>query len=301
VPTNRHNPTSGLAIHQPVRLRSDTVDAQRAYSAEPPPWYSDESRPPGQRDPRYGERYPDDGRFGDGSRYGEGYTGAYTGEEQRFDTGEHAPDPRFEPAEADAERTGRPGRRRARGARSGIPLPDDGADETQGEPGQFRTEMLDRGQLRRPTGEVGPAAAPGSPVATGSPVAPMVPPHAGPTATVYQAGTSHTQPLSAPREAYRAKRSGVAALLGIVAVIVEILLLLKVVLDSATAHPVNTGGVLAGLFAMCGVPLVAVGLYGLATGAAIAGGPNIGRAWLRTPLAYLPVGLILIIAAGLAG
>jgi hypothetical protein len=43
-----------------------------------------------------------------------------------------------------------------------------------------------------------------------------------------------------------------------------------------------------------------LGLYGLATGAATAAGPQSGRAWLRTPLAYLPVGLILIIAAGLA-
>jgi hypothetical protein len=46
--------------------------------------------------------------------------------------------------------------------------------------------------------------------------------------------------------------------------------------------------------------MVIIGLNGLATGAATASGPQTGRAWLRTPLAYLPVGLILIIAAGLA-
>jgi hypothetical protein len=58
--------------------------------------------------------------------------------------------------------------------------------------------------------------------------------------------------------------------------------------------------VLGGIFAMCGTPLVTMGLYGLMTGAATAGGPHPGRAWLRTPLAYLPVGLALLIAAGLA-
>jgi len=253
------------------------VDAQRAYSAEPPPWYGDESRAPGQRDPRYGERYPDDPKYGDDARYGEeryreGYSGGYTGEQQRFANGEHGTDPRFDASDDDAERSARSGRRRARGARSGVPLPDE----------------------------------PSSPIATGSPVAPMVPPQVPSMSTVYQAGTSQTQPLpasqvSGPRDAYRARRPGVAALFGIVAVIVELLVLIKVVLGSMTAHPTNVGGLLAGLFAMCGVPLIAVGLYGLATGAAIAGGPNIARAWLRTPLAYLPVGLVLVLAAGLSG
>jgi hypothetical protein len=73
-----------------------------------------------------------------------------------------------------------------------------------------------------------------------------------------------------------------------------------VLFDSVAAHPVRTGGILGGLFALAGIPMAAVGLYGLATGAATAGGPVVGRAWLRTPLAYLPIGLILIIAAGLA-
>jgi len=158
----------------------------------------------------------------------------------------------------------------------------------------------------------GPASSPpvSSPSSPGSPAS--IPPLLGsPSSTVYQAGSTPTQVIpssaiptstvgGAPKEAYRARRSGIAGLLGTVAVVVEVLLLVKVLIDSVTVHPTNIGGVLAGVFALCGVPMIALGLYGLATGAAIAGGPNVGRAWLRTPLAYLPIGLILIVAAGLA-
>jgi hypothetical protein len=297
------------------------VDAQRPYSAEPPPWYNDRddaSRPPGQRDPRYGERYPEDRfgdetRYGDESRYGDDQRYPYESGEQRFD----ALDPRYDPADpartdpartdpartdpgrGDAEPGGRQSRGgRTHGPRSGLAMPADGTDPTQDEPGRYRTEMLDRGQLRRPgEGGAGPAM-PGSPAS--------MTPSVNPTSTVYQAGSSSTQALpaslsgGAPREAYRSRRSGIAVVIGLVAAIAEVLILLRVLANSMTAHPVNTSGVLAGVFAMCGIPLIAVGLYGLATGAAIASGPNVGRAWLRTPLAYLPIGLVLIFAAGLA-
>jgi hypothetical protein len=341
------------------------VDAQRPYSTEPPPWYNDrDEMPRGQRDPRYGDRYPDDARYGedarredqpyaDDSRYGDDqrYRDAYVGGYPGSDSGEHSfdvPDQRHDgeggrpDRSGDDERATRGGRR---GMRSGLELPEDEVDQTREESPRYRTEMLDRGALRRPadagdlgsppgglpsasgllapgsggapvnampTGPnpAGPASGPpvSSPAAPGSP-GPIPPQLGSPSSTVYQAGSTPTQAIpasampgsgGAPKEAYRARRSGIAGLLGTVAVVVEVLVLVKVLIDSVTAHPTNTGGVLAGVFALCGVPMVALGLYGLATGAAIAGGPNVGRAWLRTPLAYLPVGLILIIAAGLA-
>ena len=347
-PTNRHNPAAALAARVPGRLRSEIVDAQRPYSTEPPPWYNDRDEAPrGQRDSRYGDRYPDDPRYGDDARrddpqyaddarYGDDqrYRDAYVGGYPGTDSGEHSfdvPDQRYDgdggrpDRNGDDERSVRGGRR---GMRSGLELPEDESDQTREESPRYRTEMLDRDSLRRPAdpndlgappagmpaGASSPtAAASGPPVS--SPAAPSSPasiaPLLGsPSSTVYQAGSTPTQAIpsamsgstlgGAPKEAYRARRSGIAGLLGVVAVVVEVLVLIKVLSVSITAHPTNVGGVLAGLFALCGVPMIAFGLYGLATGAAIAGGPNVGRAWLRTPLAYLPIGLILIIAAGLA-
>jgi hypothetical protein len=98
---------------------------------------------------------------------------------------------------------------------------------------------------------------------------------------------------------YRTRRLGVAAILAVVALVAE-LMVLRVLLTGEFGHVVQPSAVLGGIFAMCGTPLVTMGLYGLLTGAATAGGPHPGRAWLRTPLAYLPVGLALLIAAGLA-
>jgi hypothetical protein len=96
---------------------------------------------------------------------------------------------------------------------------------------------------------------------------------------------------------YRARRAGIAGAIGGVAIVAE-LFLVRVLLSGEFGHLVAPGAVLAGVFAMTGIPLVAMGLYGLMTGAAAAGPPE--RAWLRTPLAYLPVGLALLIVAGLA-
>jgi hypothetical protein len=341
-PTNRHNPPSALAARVPGRLRSEIVDAQRPYSTEPPPWYNDRDEAPrGQRDQRYGDRYPDDARrddpqyaddarYADDQRYRDAYVGGYPG----TDSGEHSfdvPDQRYDGDGGRPDRNGeddRSGRGGRRGMRSGLELPEEETDQTREESPRYRTEMLDRDSLRRPADPndlgapltampgggsnpagtasgppVSPPATPGSPAS----IAPLL---GSPSSTVYQAGSTPTQAIpsamsgsnlgGAPKEAYRARRSGIAGLLGAVAVVVEVLVLIKVLIDSVTAHPTNAGGVLAGVFAMCGVPMIALGLYGLATGAAIASGPNVGRAWLRTPLAYLPIGLILIIAAGLA-
>jgi hypothetical protein len=177
---------------------------------------------------------------------------------------------------------------------------------------RYRTQPLDRGALH----QSGPL---------GSPAAPMpspAPPSLGPPMSTPPSGTPlSAPPLSAPPTSgapgspgpihaapavaaqpggavYRARRAGVAALLAAAAVLAEILLV-RVLLVAEFSSKGTPGGVLAGLFGLAGVPMVAMGLYGLVTGAASAG-PAPARLWLRLPLAYLPVGLILLIAAALA-
>ncbi len=147
----------------------------------------------------------------------------------------------------------------------------------------FQTEPLDRASLRRPPAPPPPPPGPSHGPAHG------VGPSAAPAASPEPAGGA----------IYRTRRAGTAALLVAVAVVAE-LMLVRIPFSAEFAHPVQPAGVLGGIFAMAGVPLATMGLYGLMTGAATAAGPNPGRAWLRTPLAYLPVGLLLIIAGALA-
>lgn len=164
----------------------------------------------------------------------------------------------------------------------------------------FRTEALDRGALRRPSAPsiAGFTNSSGEQLAAAP--AQTYPAHSRAQVSPGQQ-VSHGQPVSqsAPSVIYRPRRPGVAVLLALAGVVVEALLV-RVLLSGEFASTVSGRGVLGGLFAMAGVPMVVFGLYGLATGAATAGGPQVGRAWLRSPLAYLPIGLLLIIAAGLA-
>ena len=63
---------------------------------------------------------------------------------------------------------------------------------------------------------------------------------------------------------------------------------------------VGESAVLGPLLAMLAFPLLAIGMYGLSTGAATAVQFQGPRVWLRLPLAYLPIGIGLLIAAGTA-
>jgi hypothetical protein len=225
--------------------------------------------------------------------------------------------------------------RRRTGKRSGLDMPgqDITADtrlpepEPADEPRGYRAERLDRQALRRPTDGGQPDMRGVDPREPGAdPFGPdqvrAVEPQS-PPAGLQSAGTLHgrpqnpgsqqsvpemtsyaplqapTQSIQAPPAVYLSRRPGLATLLGTVAVIVE-LFLARVLVTAEFSHIVITNGVLGSVFAMAGTPLVAVGLYALAIGAAAAAGPNPGRAWLRTPLAYLPVGLILLFAAAIA-
>jgi hypothetical protein len=263
----RH-PGQALAGRVLRRLACLIVDGNRGYSGEQDNrWFPGESG--------YGQRYDEGQRYEEGSRYDDGVP-RYDDDRYRVPERRHAG---ADQSAADPLDT-----RTSIGPRSGVELPPYSSDAPfvpepafPAEPpptippsfppdpadplGEHHTQSIDRAALRRP----------GGPAPAGKP---------GPTV-------------------YRSRRVGAAGILGAAAVVVE-LLLVRVLLTGEFASTVVPGAVLGGLFAMTGVPLVAMGLYGLMTGAATAAGATPARAWLRTPLAYLPVGLALLVAAGLA-
>jgi hypothetical protein len=98
---------------------------------------------------------------------------------------------------------------------------------------------------------------------------------------------------------YRSKRPGVAALFWVPAAVLELPALLLLA-DATFADAASPSGVVAASCLIVALPLLAAGLYAVATGAVRAAGPNSIQAWLRPPVAYLTVGLLLFIAAGLA-
>lgn len=268
-----------------------------------------------------GQRWYDEGPYGDDSnRYGALDGGRYAQPEEFSPYADQPPAYNEQAPNAPMRRSRGPQQRR--GKRSGLVIPDvpgyddagttyegavfdapdqGGYDAPDLDDDPVRLTALDRQELRERSRERGVPSGPPAP-----------PPPAGP-GTVFHAPTTAIQAPAiqapaiqaqaaqvAPAATYRSRRPGVAALLALGGVVAE-LILIKVLLanlfDSTSAA---ISGTIGALFAIAGVPMVIIGLYGLATGAATASGPQTGRAWLRTPLAYLPVGLILIIAAGLA-
>jgi hypothetical protein len=132
----------------------------------------------------------------------------------------------------------------------------------------------------------------------------VMPPRPGPPpdepARRPPAGPPPGSPGPASDAVYRSRRPAAAVLFGLPAAILEIPALFLLA-DSAGGDGVAASGVVAASCLLLALPLAAYGLYAVATGAVRAAGPNSGQAWLRPPVAYLTVALVLFIAAGLAG
>ncbi|HET8684651.1 MAG TPA: hypothetical protein VFM54_22690 [Micromonosporaceae bacterium] len=98
---------------------------------------------------------------------------------------------------------------------------------------------------------------------------------------------------------YRTRRTTMAIPIWVGAALLA-LPVLRLLLDSAFGSPLSAAGVISGIFALIGLPLVAAGLYGVLTGALRMPDAPGALAWLRVPAVYLPIGLVLFLAAGLA-
>jgi hypothetical protein len=93
---------------------------------------------------------------------------------------------------------------------------------------------------------------------------------------------------------YRTRRPVSAVLIAIVTVLLLVPVVMLLVQVTFVDDPAVRGIIPAVLLTL-GLPLTGTGLYSLA-----AGGPAGREVWLRPPVAYLPVGLILLLAAGLS-
>jgi hypothetical protein len=99
---------------------------------------------------------------------------------------------------------------------------------------------------------------------------------------------------------YRTRRPVIAALLVVMAAAAELSVFRVLAHAVFGLKVIDASATLGGLFTMVGIPIFTVGLYALVTGAA-APVTRLGpRIWLRTPLIYIPIGLALFLAAGMA-
>ena len=133
------------------------------------------------------------------------------------------------------------------------------------------------------------AQADAAPVSSGPPA----------TASGYNDPTSLVPPVAAPdrsRDAVYGARRPVSAVLVAFVTIVLMVPVVRLLLQATFAHEADAGSIVPAVLLMLGLPLTGVGLFALAGG----GRPQSRDTWLRPPVAYLPTGLFLVLAAALA-
>jgi hypothetical protein len=126
--------------------------------------------------------------------------------------------------------------------------------------------------------------------------APSTAPLAAPTSLVPPVAARPESALSAPRPegVYQSRRPVSSFVVAIVMVVLMIPVVRLLVSSTFTGDPTARGIVPAVLLTL-GFTLTGIGLFTVARGGTVS-----RETWLRPPVAYLPAGLILLVAAGLA-
>ena len=258
-----------------------------------------------RRDDRRDDRSRDDRAYGDDR----GYTPTRYADDREYDDGYRVPEPRGAArgygdslAYGDSP-SGQFSTPLPAGPGAGPETVDAAAESVSR---SRRSEAIDRSALQRPVS----GGAPTAPAAQLPPppppqvTVPTSPPAGFGTQNAFAAPTTLTAAVPAPSAAaepggavYRSKRPGLAVALVVLTIVFEVPVL-RLFLTAMTADKIEAAGTLASIFMILGLPMFALGLYGLIGGAA-ASAPG-ARAWSRTPLAYLPIAVLLFIAAALS-
>jgi hypothetical protein len=98
---------------------------------------------------------------------------------------------------------------------------------------------------------------------------------------------------------YRTRRPAIAVALVAVVAVLE-LPALRLLVDGTFGDVLSASAIVAGTFLALGLPAAGLGVYALVSGAGRVPDQPPAHAWLRAPLAYLIVGLVLFLAAALA-
>jgi hypothetical protein len=132
---------------------------------------------------------------------------------------------------------------------------------------------------------------------TAEPMAPPVPvPGPAPEPALPLPGpTSLVPPVAArPERVYQSRRPVSSVLVAIVMVVLMIPVV-RLLIDSTFTGDPSARGIVPAVLLTLGFTLTGIGLFTIARGGTIS-----RENWLRPPVAYLPAGLILLFAAGLA-